>query len=253
MPPAPTPPETPLRTRARSLEQRLASVAMARLPLKLAALFFALVLWLAVSAEEPTEEWVDVRVALIHDSNLTVLDSTPLVQALVVGRGRDLLKLYTTLPVLRRVVASDSAGRLTVALRPTDVDLPSNVDARVRDVRPVSVALRVAVTETRRVAVRPAVDLEPDSGYRVLGAPAVDPDSVIVRGARDSVRKLAAVYTERRTVPVRDTITDVVVPIDTAGLRMRVTPPEVRVHIVAAHDAPPAAASDSTRPRRTHP
>jgi hypothetical protein len=48
------------------------------------------------------------------------------------------------------------------------------------------------------------------------------------------VRKLAAVYTERRQIEVHDTISDVLVPVDTAGLHMRVSPPQVRLHILAA-------------------
>ena len=208
-------------------------MATARMPLKLAAVFFALVLWLAVSAEEPTEEWVDVRVALVHDSSITLVDSVPPVQALVVGRGRDLLKLYSTLPVLRRVIDADTATRLTLSLRPGDVDLPSNVDARVRDVRPSAMSVRVRITESRRVPVRSAVEISADSGLRLVGPPNVEPDSVDVRGPREAVRKLAAVYTEHRQIEVHDTINDVLVPVDTAGLHMRVSPPQVRLHILA--------------------
>ena len=233
--PVPSPERTQLGARARSIEQRLASMATARLPLKVAAVFFALVLWLAVSAEEPTEEWVDVRVALVHDSSVSLVDSLPPVQALVVGRGRDLLKLYTTLPVLRRVIDADTSTRITLSLRPGDVDLPSNVDARVRDVRPSAMSLRVRITESRRVPIRSAIELAPDSGLRVVGPPNVEPDSVEVRGPREAVRKLGAVYTERRQIEVHDTVTDVLVPVDTAGLRMRVSPPQVRIHVVAAH------------------
>lgn len=238
--PVPSPERPQLGARARTLEKRFAAMATARMPLKLAALFFALVLWLAVSAEEPTEEWVDVRVALVHDSSVTLVDSVPAVQALVVGRGRDLLKLYTTLPVLRRVIDADTATRVTLSLRPGDVDLPSNVDARVRDVRPAAMSMRVRITESRRVPVRSAVELTPDSGFHVIGMPNVEPDSVDVRGPREAVRKLTAVYTERRQVDVHDTLTDVVVPVDTAGLRMRVSPPQVKIRILGARDAAPA-------------
>lgn len=237
--PGPSPDRPQLGARARSLEQRFAAMATARLPLKLAALFFALVLWLAVSAEEPTEEWVDVRVALVHDSSVTLVDSVPSVQALVVGRGRDLLKLYTTLPVLRRVIDADTASRLTLSLRPGDVDLPSNVDARVRDVRPSAMSLRVRITESRRVPVRSAIELAPDSGFHVMGLPNVDPDSVEVRGSREAVRKLTAVYTERRQVEVHDSLTDVVVPVDTSGLHMRVSPAQVRIRILGARESSP--------------
>ncbi|MGH7646476.1 MAG: CdaR family protein [Gemmatimonadaceae bacterium] len=237
--PVPSPERPQLGARARTLEKRFAAMATARMPLKLAALFFALVLWLAVSAEEPTEEWVDVRVALVHDSSVTLVDSVPPVQALVVGRGRDLLKLYTTLPVLRRVIDADTATSVTLSLRPGDVDLPSNVDARVRDVRPAAMSMRVRITESRRVPVRSAIELMPDSGFHVIGTPNVEPDSVDVRGSREAVRKLTAVYTERRQVDVHDTLTDVVVPVDTAGLRMRVTPPQVKIRVLGARDAAP--------------
>ncbi|HEV2181399.1 MAG TPA: hypothetical protein VGR59_13825 [Gemmatimonadaceae bacterium] len=232
--PAPLPtPRQQLGARARSIEQRLQSMAMARLPLKLAAVFFALVLWLAVSAEEPTEEWVDVRIALVHDSSVTLVDSVPPVQALVVGRGRDLLKLYSTLPVLRRVIDADTATRVTLSLRPGDVDLPSNVDARVRDVRPSAMSVRVRITESRRVPVRSAVEISADSGLHLVGPPNVEPESVDVRGPRDAVRKLTAVYTERRQIEVHDTVSDLLVPVDTAGLHMRVSPPQIRLHILA--------------------
>jgi YbbR domain-containing protein len=241
--PVPSPERPQLGARARTLEKRFAAMATARMPLKLAALFFALVLWLAVSAEEPTEEWVDVRVALVHDSSVTLVDSVPPVQALVVGRGRDLLKLYTTLPVLRRVIDADTATRVTLSLRPGDVDLPSNVDARVRDVRPAAMSMRVRITESRRVPVRSAIELMPDSGFHVIGTPNVEPDSVDVRGSREAVRKLTAVYTERRQVDVHDTLTDVVVPVDTAGLRMRVTPPQVKIRILGSRAAGAATRS----------
>jgi hypothetical protein len=51
------------------------------------------------------------------------------------------------------------------------------------------------------------------------------------------------VYTERRQVDVHDTLTDVVVPVDTAGLRMRVTPPQVKIRILGSRAAGAATRS----------
>lgn len=245
LPPAPPDPGTP--SRAQRVWRVVASMVTAQFPLKLAALFFAFVLWLAVSAEEPTEEWVDVHLAVEADSNVVVLDSMPHVQALVVGRGRDLLKLYTTMPVLRRVLRADSGNRALIELRPGDVDLPSNVDARVRDVRPGSIALHIRVLETRRLPVHAAFGVSVDSGYHLTGPPRIDPDSVTVRGPTAVVRALTGVSTSHQMLMAHDTGSAFTVLLDTANLRAVVLPTQVRVHVSAARDSVPAAAGDSAR------
>ncbi|MGH7719107.1 MAG: hypothetical protein ACREON_09725 [Gemmatimonadaceae bacterium] len=140
--------------RPRGVPVRVWSAITNRLPLKLAAIFFSLVLWLVVSAEEPTEEVVPVRVLLALDSQVTMRGPTPQARALVVGRGRELLKLYASPPVVRRAIGADVSETLTMELRPADVDIPPGVDARVRDVQPRTLVLRFDVTERRAVPVR---------------------------------------------------------------------------------------------------
>lgn len=249
-PPATPSPATGPPTRAQRAWRAIASGVASQFPLKLAALFFACVLWLAVSAEEPTEEWVDVHLAIEADSNVMVLDSLPHVQALVVGRGRDLLKLYTAVPVLRRVLHADADQRAIIEMRPGDVELPSNVDARVRDVRPGSIALRLRVVDTRVVPVHPAFGVSVDSGYHLTGTPRLEPESVVVRGPASVVRALAGVPTSHEMLMAHDTSSAFTVPLDTTGLRATVRPLEVRVHVSAARDSAPAsrpAAPDSAR------
>src|SRR5574340_1118052 len=199
MVPMPTSPPS----RARTWQDRIQAAVTERIAIKLAALFFALILWLVVSAEQPTEQWVDVRLALVADSSVAVHDSLPDVQALVVGRARDLLKLYSEPPVLRRTIGPDTPDRAVLDLRPNDVDVPGNVDARVRDVRPRQITIRVAVTETRRVPIQLALDLVADSGHRLAGSPRVEPESVLVRGPRAIVRTVSVVRTVRDRLVVR--------------------------------------------------
>ena len=50
------------------MQRRVSAAATERLPLKGTALLFALVLWLIVTAEEPADELVRVRLALTADS-----------------------------------------------------------------------------------------------------------------------------------------------------------------------------------------
>jgi hypothetical protein len=200
-----------------------------------------------VGAEEPTDEWVDVRLALVMDSTVALRDSAPHVQALVVGRARELLKLYTELPVIRRVIPDDTPDDITLELRPEDVILPGNVSAKVANISPRAVPLRFRVVESRKVPVRSHVQVATDSGLHLTGAPRFQPESVVVRGARATVRAIESVPTERTYIYVRDTIITRAVPLDTTGLGIRVTPAEVRVHIAAARDAALPATPDSTR------
>jgi hypothetical protein len=118
-----------------------------RLPLKAAALFFALVLWMVVSAEEPTDEVIPIRFAPVVDSGMVIVGPLPTVRALVLGRGRELLKLYNASPVIVRRVRSGVSETVSLELGPADVDLPAGVNAVVRDVRPRNVTLQL-----RRIA-----------------------------------------------------------------------------------------------------
>ena len=137
--------------------RRIGNAFTEHLPLKLAAVFFAIVLWLVVSAEEPTEEVVNVRFEPALDSGVIIDGQVPNVRALMLGRGRDLLKLYNASPVIHRRVRSGLRDSIRVELGPADVDLPAGVTAAVRDVRPRVITLRL-----RRTAPVQAADTATD-------------------------------------------------------------------------------------------
>jgi len=120
------------------VKRRLTSAVTEHLPAKFSALFFSVVLWVIVRSEEPTEAWIDVRLALAMDSNVTLVSEAPKVQALVSGRGRELLKLYSSWPEVRRSVGEDDT---VFAVHPSDVFTPNEADVKVLDVRPHLVRL----------------------------------------------------------------------------------------------------------------
>jgi hypothetical protein len=121
-----------------SYKRRLASVTTEHLAVKFSALFFAVVMWVIVRSEEPSEAWIDVRLALTLDSTVTMTGEPPPVQALVSGRGRELLKLYSSSPQIRRSVAMDDT---VFSVHPADVFTSSEADVKVMDVRPHFVRL----------------------------------------------------------------------------------------------------------------
>ena len=178
-----------------TLKRKLRDAFTQHLFLKFAALFFALVLWLVVSAEEPTEEVMGVRFEPALDSGVVISGEMPNVRALVLGRGREILKLYNAAPVIHRRVRSGLRDSVRIELGPADVDLPAGVSATVRDVRPRVITLRL-----RRVAPLLPSDtttdfyLAPESldGGRTARADTVSRDSLTDSTAGDDVRRIPA-------------------------------------------------------------
>ena len=107
--------------------------------LKATAVFIAVVVWFVVNVKEPQ-------------------------QALVAGSPKELIKLNSNLPVIRRSISSAAPDTLVVDLRPQDVILPEGVDAVVRVVAPRSVTLRFESTWSRKVPVRSAIDVATSNG-----------------------------------------------------------------------------------------
>jgi hypothetical protein len=235
------PPGSPdARARALSIWKKIVHAVTWRFPVKFSALALALSLWVMVSAEEQTEAWVNVKVQIITDSSVSLASDIPDVQALVGGRGRELLKLYTSGPAIRRVVGPDTPNEVTLDLRPGDVIIPANADVRVRDVTPRSITLAFEVTEQRYLPVRALVHLAADSGMEITSGPRVLPGSVLVKGPRRAVRGLGSITTDRLNIFVRDTEIVRSVKLDTTGLGITaVTPSEVRVQITAEQRPPP--------------
>jgi hypothetical protein len=139
-----------------TLRHRLRSAFTSRLGYKAAAIFFSVIVWAAVREQETVEEIVPVRFAPRIDSTLVLVDP-PALRSLIVGRGREILKLYSNPPVVRRHFGPDTPESVRLELGPTDVDLPAGVVAIVRDVQPRTVTL----VFRRRTASRPARDTMP--------------------------------------------------------------------------------------------
>jgi hypothetical protein len=225
------------------------------LPIKFAALLLSLVLWMLVSAEEPTEKLVEVKVTVVTDSNVSLVSNIPVVQALVYGRGMDLFKLLASPPEVRRVVSADTPTEIQWDLRPGDVIIRgNNADVQIRDVTPRALELRFQVTEQRYLPVRALVLATADSNMRIIDGLQLQPDSVLVRGPRGAVRRLGSVTTDRASITARDTLTEQVVPLDTAGLGLTaVIPASVHVRVAAERVAGAPSAAGSAAPVGTAP
>ncbi|MEP6617879.1 MAG: hypothetical protein ABJE47_01140 [bacterium] len=203
-----------------------------RLGIKITALLISVLLWVIVSARQPTQNLVRVSVLPVLDSSLVLLDKPPIVQALVAGRGADLLKLYATPPVIRRVVNGDAPDTLVLDVTPSDVRVPPELanDIRILDVQPRSVVLRFEPNASRRIAVVSdgRILVRDDSVIHAAVDPQFDPSSVRITGPRRFVRRLSAVHPFSLTITRGDTLPHLA-DLDTSGLGIRMQPSQVRV------------------------
>jgi hypothetical protein len=230
-------------------QRRVKAAFTEHLALKLVAIFFAFVVWLVVSGERPTEMVVPVRVEIGVDTSVTLRGPTPEVRALVVGRGRDLMKLWDTPPTISQRLGSDVPDSLAIMLEVNNVELPPGVTGIVRDVQPRSLRLRFDVQTKRFVPVRSALRVRADSGFRLTGPVQLDPIRVQLIGERRTVRAVDTVSTAAMDLVVRDT-TPMMVTLDTTGLGVRVNPAFVRVRVPVAAVEPPAAQPLTSRRRQ---
>lgn len=201
-----------------------------RLMYKGAALFMALVLWLVVSADQPAEEIVPVRLQLQMDSTLVLAAPAPVIQARVVGPLREVLKLYATPPMVQRVLPEADIDSIRLQLDPRDVIVPPGVNVRVSSLEPSSVGLTFTTRVTRRVPVQSRLRITVDSSLRALGPPRLVPDSVTVVGSREQVEEVGSVLTVALDVMVGDT-NSVLIPLDTSGLGVRTEPSQVYLRV----------------------
>lgn len=213
-----------------SLQRRIVAAFTERLPLKATAVFLAIILWFVVNAKEPQLELVPVRFVPVLDSSLVLRDGVPPLQAIVAGSPKQLIRLTSNPPVIRRTITADAPDTVVVDLRPDDVTLPDGVDAVVRDIQPRSVTLRFESIWSRKVRVNSAIDVALPAGAGPVTT-VFDPDVVEVTGPRHLLLRIPSVRTVKTTLPYPDSLPHLV-DIDTAGFgEARVKPAQVKAQV----------------------
>ena len=220
-----------------SLQRRLTAAFTQQLGLKGMAILVAVVLWFVVNAKEPQVAIVTVRFTPQLDSSLVLRDTAPELRAIVAGSPKELIKLASNRPSIRRPIGANSPDTVVVDLRPDDVTLPEGVDAVVRDIEPRSITLRFESTASRKV---PIVSALAATATGVVGpiATRLDPDSAQVSGPRLRVAQIKSVKTIRTVISFPDSLPHLV-DIDTTGFgTLRVKPSQVKVLLVTPNTPP---------------
>jgi hypothetical protein len=186
--------------------------------LKLAALALAVLLWVVVSAEQVTSQWLEVPVAVVLRDARLRLDGAPVparVSVRFTGSGRDLWELSFRRPVLSLPVREVSEAGV-YGLEPGMVSVPGRLAVTAQDVRPGWVRLSLRRLAVREVPVRVRWAGGEGEGVRV------SPERVVVMGDADRLARLDSLVTRPVSVAPSDTGVDREVDLDLpriAGLR----------------------------------
>jgi hypothetical protein len=113
--------------------------------LKLAALALAAMLWVVVSAEQTSSQWIPVPVEVIaaNPDQVGEARATPAeVSVRFSGPGREMWEMVMRPPRLLLPIREVYTGERVYVVRPEMVRVPGGPSLEVRDVRPVRVRVR---------------------------------------------------------------------------------------------------------------
>jgi hypothetical protein len=236
--------------------RRLLETLSNDLLLKLTALGLAFLLWVSLdeSDDQVSIDSVPVEVVSQDAGWITVGEPDPAtVRVVFSGPVRELFRVAAERPVITVPVTTVSDTSEVFVLRPAWVSLGADLrNTRVDEFRPSAVRISFDRLTTRTIPVAVPVIGRPEMGFELAGPIELQPASVRASGASriiehvDTIR-LPAIDLARRTAT--DTI---VVPLDSMGPGVIVTPREIRaiVPIRAVNDTvdvQPSALPQSVR------
>lgn len=199
-------------------------------PIKLAALFFALMLYVAVAAQQPVTQAFALHLAIDGPPGRPPRDIPADVVVLITGRGSELLKLRSIPHVITKAIPDTFAGTVwRWRLQPSDLLLPKGVDVQVSDINPRDIEVSLDSAIRRDVPIVSRVSVQPDSGYVIEGL-SVLPSTARLMGPAKSMAGIESVNTVAAVISGGSGPFFHTVPIDTSLLgSVRVVPREVRV------------------------
>src|SRR5260370_35082793 len=106
-------------------------------PIKLAAMFFAIMLYVAVAAQQPLTQSFALRLAIGIPPGRTVRQQPAGVTVVISGKGSEILKLRSFPRVIRKVIPDTFSTSLwRIQPHAPDGELPKGIHLNGADIRP---------------------------------------------------------------------------------------------------------------------
>ena len=202
-------------------------------PIKLAALFMSLMLYVAVQLQQPVTGSFPIKLNVLVPPGRTLQHKPPTVWVEISGKGSQLLKMRSLPSTITRVVPDTLSGATwTIRLEPTDLELPKGADVHVVEMRPNDLTITLDSAGRKDVRIVSRVSVVADSGQVLRGGVSIAPTIARLVGPEKALAAIESVT----TVPTE--ITHVAgagpfarsVPIDTLPLGVvRVSPKQVTI------------------------
>lgn len=202
-------------------------------PIKGAALFLALMLYVAVQLQQPVTTSFDVTLNVQLPPGRALMTKLPKVHAQISGKGSQILKLRSLAgDITRRVPDTLTASTWSIYLDPTDVELalPKGADVRVMEIRPSVITIALDSVARKNVRIVPLVTVVPESAQFLQGGLSFSPTVARLVGPEAilaAIESVTTVPTEIRNVSGGFTR---IVAIDTMPLGIaRLSPKQVEI------------------------
>src|SRR5947207_8851195 len=233
--------------------------------IKLAAIFFAVMLYVAVAAQQPLSQRFALRLIVTVPPGRFVRQQPAGVTVTLSGKGGEILKLRSFPRMIRKTIPDTFSGSVwSIHLQPSDVSIPKGTDVQVAEIAPRDLDVLLDSVGKKDVRIVPLVRVEAESGY-VLRGLSIVPSVARVVGPEKSLAAVESITTLPTVISSVNGPFFRTVPLDTTPLGVvRVAPKEVRVAgevaaISAAstpgdHSRTPASGSGGSRvapPRAT--
>lgn len=169
--------------------------------IKLAALFFSVMLYVAVAAQQPITQLFTLQLEVVAPPGRSVKQGPIAISVLLTGRGGELLKLRSLPRVISKTIPDTFPGSLWhIRLQASDVPVPKGVDVQVADLAPRDVDVTLDSAARREVRIVARVTLNADSSF-VLQGVTVHPATARLVGPPKSLAGIDSVMTVPLTIP----------------------------------------------------
>jgi len=198
--------------------------------IKLAAIFFAVMLYVAVAAQQPLSQRFALRLIVTVPPGRSVRQQPVGVTVTLSGKGSEILKLRSFPRTIRKTIPDTFSGSAwSIHLQPSDVSIPKGTDVQVAEIAPRDLDVLLDSVGRKDVRIVPLVRVEAESGY-VLRGLSIVPSVARVVGPEKSLAAVESITTLPTVISSVNGPFFRTVPLDTTPLGVvRVAPKEVRV------------------------
>lgn len=178
------------------------SVIFKNFPLKLGALFLALLLWFHATTNQTYEYRFHYPLKIFNlPENLILAEKIPsFAEILIQGKGKQLIRLFFTKKNEIKIDASDfRAKKINYQLSLEQIDLPKEEGLAIKEiVHPKNLNLKIDYLVKKKVKVIPQVEIKIDPDYLQKEKIKIEPKEVTISGPRRFVRLINSISTGKK-------------------------------------------------------